>query len=312
VVRKGGPTKKKGDRMKKRMLLILPLLMFFLIMAVRIRLSQNKPVFDDETVSVDAANPSLPSPGSNACIDDLQLELIWVDQGVFKMGSREGEEDEKPAQLIYISSGYWLGKTEVTQKQWHEVIKNNPSHFQGEDLPVESVSWFDCIEFCKALTMREREAGRLPEDYVYRLPTEAEWEFAAKGGNKSRRYKFAGADKLHKVGWYSMISMDRTRLVGTKEPNELGLHDMNGNVCEWCYDKYGAYSFRIQTDPKGSDSGSDRVYRGGSWKDGGLSYKTEPIIWPEEEYRLGRRSGWLPLRKRNDIGMRVALAPALE
>ena len=152
---------------------------------------------------------------------------------------------------------------------------NNPSRFKGDNLPVERVSWYDAVEFCNRLSRKE---GLTPEYTIsgkdvtwnrsadgYRLPTEVEWEYAARGGNKSRGYRFSGSDDPKEVAWYSANSGEKTHPVGQKKPNELGIYDMSGNVWEWVWDWYGSYSSTSQTDPRGPYSGSYRVLRGGSW-----------------------------------------------
>lgn len=207
-----------------------------------------------------------PIAGSNARIDDLGLELVWVASGRFQMGSNSGDNDEKPVRTVEITRGYWLGKTEVTQAQWRSIMGDNPSYFKGDNLPVEQVSWNQCVELCQKLTERERRAGRLPEGYVYRLPTEAEWEFAARGGTKSRGYRYSGGNDLDRVAWHSGNCEKKTHAVGTKAHNELGLHDMSGNVDEWCHDWYqDSYNGLANMDPSGPKDGSKRVQRGGSW-----------------------------------------------
>ena len=159
-----------------------------------------------------------------------------------------------------------MGKTPVTQKQWRDIMGNNPSLFQGNDSnPVEQVSWNDVQEFLKVLN---KKTG-----LTFRLPTEAEWEFAARGGNKSKGYKYSGSNNLDEVAWYDKNPYDLgekhknygTNPVAQKKPNELGLYDMSGNVREWCNDWYGTYPSGSQKNPTGAATGSNRVSRGGSW-----------------------------------------------
>ena len=150
-----------------------------------------------------------------------------------------------------------MGKYEVRQSEWEAVMGSNPSRFKGEDLPVEQVSWEDCHEFI----------GRLNAltGLNFKLPTEAQWEYAARGGNLSKGYKYSGSNNLGEVGWYESNSGNCTHRVGEKQPNELGLYDMSGNVWEWCEDWSGGYIVTSQRDPLGAASGSNRVDRGGSW-----------------------------------------------
>ena len=148
----------------------------------------------------------------------------------------------------------------MTQELWEVVMGSNPSRFSGSgQLPVEYVSWDDCQRF---ITKLNQLTGQ-----NFRLPTEAEWEFAARGGNASKGYKYAGSDNINDVAWYLGISSSKTHEVGTKSPNELGLYDMSGNVFELCQDRYGSYSSNSQVNPTGPSSGSYRVIRGGSWGD---------------------------------------------
>ena len=193
-------------------------------------------------------------------VDGISYVMKPVEGGTFQMGSNDSEadSDEKPVHSITVSS-FYMGETEVTQALWKAVMGGNPSRFKGDDLPVEQVSWNNCQEFIEKLN------GLTGKDF--RLPTEAEWEYAARGGKKSNGYKYAGSNTVDNVAWYDGNSGSKTHPVKTKQPNELGLYDMSGNVFEWCQDRYGSYSSGSQTDPKGPSSGSLRVLRGGSWFD---------------------------------------------
>ena len=188
--------------------------------------------------------------------------------GTFQMGAwgktLDGAwDDEKPAHQVTVST-FWMGRYEVTQALWQAVMGNNPSHFKGDNLPVEHVSWNDCQTFLQRLNNRKGELG-LQGNMYFDLPTEAEWEFAARGGRNSGKYKYSGSDNLDYVAWHDGNSGSRTHPVGQKAKNELGLYDMSGNVWEWCKDWYGSYPSYAQTNPTGPSSGSDRVYRGGCW-----------------------------------------------
>lgn len=193
-------------------------------------------------------------------VNGIKYNMVWVEGGTFRMGatSEQGSEisDEKPVHSVTLS-GYYIGKTEVTQALWQAVMGSNPSYFEGDDLPVEQVSWDDCQEFIRKLNSLTGQN--------FRLPTEAEWEFACRGGNNSRGYKYSGSNYIDNVAWYDGNSGDKTHPVATKSPNELGIYDMSGNVWEWCADWYGDYSSGRQTNPKGPYGGSLRVGRGGSW-----------------------------------------------
>ena len=194
-------------------------------------------------------------------LQNLINNMIYVEGGTFMMGatSEQGSDAydwEKPAHQVTLSS-FSICKYEVTQEEWEAVMGSNPSSFKGMKLPVEQVSWDDCQTFIRKLNQMTGKQ--------FRLPTEAEWEYAARGGSKSRGYKYAGGNDLGSVAWYSGYSGRKTHDVGQKQPNELGLYDMSGNVWEWCQDWYGDYSSSSQTNPKGPSSGSSRVRRGGSW-----------------------------------------------
>ncbi|MDY3216477.1 MAG: bifunctional serine/threonine-protein kinase/formylglycine-generating enzyme family protein [Sodaliphilus sp.] len=200
-------------------------------------------------------------------VGSVSFDMVWVEGGTFRMGatSEQGSgafDCEKPVHSVTLS-GYYIGKTEVTQALWKAVMVSNPSKFIGDNLPVESVSWDDCQEFIRKLNSLTGQN--------FRLPTEAEWEFACRGGNNSRGYIFSGSNYIDNVAWYDGNygnSGGKTHPVATKLPNELGIYDMTGNVWEWCSDWYGTkYSSGAQTNPKGPYDGSYRVSRGGSWID---------------------------------------------
>ncbi len=192
---------------------------------------------------------------------EVVFKMIAVDGGTFSMGatSEQGSDansNEKPVHSVTLSD-YYIGETEVTQELWEAVMGSNPSYFSGDQKPVEKVSWDDCKEF---ITKLNNLTGK-----NFRLPTEAEWEYAARGGNKSKGYKYSGSNTIGDVAWYSSNSSSTTHNVKTKSPNELGIYDMSGNVWEWCEDWYGDYSSGSQTNPMGPSSGSSRVLRDGSW-----------------------------------------------
>jgi len=222
------------------------------------------------------------------------FEMVFVKAGTFTMGctSEQGNDcydREKPAHQVTLSD-FYIGKYEVTQKQWTAMMGSNPSNFKNcDNCPVEGVSWNDVQEFIKKLN---RKTGK-----NYRLPTEAEWEYAARGGNQSKGYKYSGSNKLGDVGWYDNNSGSKTHPVGQKSANELGIYDMSGNVYEWCSDRYGSYSSSSQRNPQGASSGSIRVLRGGSW-------------FSSAEYcRLSVRNYNIPDYRINGNGFRLVVSP---
>ena len=224
-------------------------------------------------------------------VKGVSFKMIRVQGGTFTMGatSEQGSDaydDEKPAHKVTLSN-YYIGETEVTQELWQAVMGSNPSYFKGAKLPVEQVSWEDCQEFIRKLNQMTGKS--------FRLPTEAEWEFAARGGNRSNHYKYSGSGNLSSVAWYDDNSGSKTHPVGQKSPNELGLYDMSGNVWEWCADWYGKYSSSAQTNPKGASSASDRVSRGGGCGSsaGGC--------------RVSSRSSHAPANRYDALGLRLAL-----
>ena len=208
--------------------------------------------------------------------------MVRVEGGSFQMGSPPSEsgrfDNEGPQHQVRVST-FYMSRYEVTQKEWREVMGSSPSRFSGDNLPVEQVSWYDAVVYCNVLSVQK---GLTPVYTIngtsvtanwsadgYRLPTEAEWEYAARGGNASNGYLYAGSDNADEVAWYRDNSGDATHPVGGKAPNELGLYDMSGNVWEWCWDWYGwdYYESSPSSDPRGPASGSYRVHRGGSWHD---------------------------------------------
>ena len=235
--------------------------------------------------------------------------FVWVPAGQFVMGSPTNAVDrivdECPQTAVTLSRGFWMGKYEVTQKEYLAVVGNNPSHFNTNngfegDLsrPVEKVSWQDATNYCTLLTTQERLAGRLSAGAAYRLPTEAEWEYASRVGSTSR-FSYGddpGYTELRKYAWYAGNSGETTHAVGGKLPNRWGLYDMSGNVWEWCSDWYGNYSGGSVTDPPGSSSGSFRVIRGGSWD------------YYANHCRSANRDYGYPSDRNYAIGFRVVLA----
>ncbi|MDO5587711.1 MAG: formylglycine-generating enzyme family protein [Bacteroidales bacterium] len=224
-------------------------------------------------------------------VNGVSFEMVRVEGGTFRMGATseqedEADSDEKPVHSVTLSS-YYIGKTEVTQALWQAVMGSNPSGFEGSNLPVECVSWNDCQEFIQKLN---RLTGR-----NFRLPTEAEWEFACRGGNNSRGYKYSGSNNLGSVAWYRDNSGGQTHPVATKAPNELGIFDMSGNVWEWCSDWFANYTANSQTNPTGPLSGSFRVFRGGDRLDIAGYCRSSPRNCNNPSYRY------------KNLGLRLAL-----
>jgi formylglycine-generating enzyme required for sulfatase activity len=224
---------------------------------------------------------------------EYSYEMVFVPGGSFQMGNdrRGWPDNERPGHTVTLSN-FYIGRYEVTQALYQSVTGNNPcDYYRGDNRPVISVTWYDAIEFCNKLSEMDglqpvyTISGRKPvagypitsaavkanwSRNGYRLPTEAEWEYAAKGGDGSPggNYRYAGGNRGDDVAWYSGNSGLRTHEVGTKAPNDLGIYDMSGNVYEWCWDRYGRYSSATQTNPNGAFFGSHRTYRGGSLIDG--------------------------------------------
>lgn len=256
--------------MKKCLVLVLAaLLLAFTASAQMKRGSEKKKAPKTEkTTSKKTKTKGKPSFSKSSGMTQSQKEhiiqqaiddMVWVEGGTFTMGSNDGEINEKPTHQVTLS-GFYISKYEVTQELWQAVMDANPSEFKGDSRrPVENVSWYDCQEFINKLNHKTGKA--------FRLPTEAEWEFAARGGNQSCGYYYSGSNDRDAVAWYrgENSHLNSTYCVGKKSPNELGLYDMSGNVYEWCQDWYGSYSSEPQTNPSGPSSGTRRVLRGGCW-----------------------------------------------
>ncbi len=195
----------------------------------------------------------------------VPLELVWIPPGEFLMGSPDheaGRDKDEAQHPVTLTKGLWMGKYEVTQAQWNQVMESDPSHFKGARNPVENVSWNDCRKFLDRLNERPELKDR---QIRARLPTEAEWEYACRAGAATRFNTGDGDDDLARAAWYKATSGGTTHPVGQKTPNAWGLHDMRGNVWEWCQDWYGPYPAGSVTNPAGPPSGPGRVMRGASW-----------------------------------------------
>ncbi len=242
---------------------------------------------------------------------------VLVEGGTFTMGDTDGASDEKPTHKVTFTYNFYIGKYEVTFDEYDAFCsatgksKPNDQGWGRGSRPVINVTWWDAIDYCNWLSEKEKlpkaydsngnlldKDGRVTTDITkvlgYRLPTEAEWEFAARGGNKSRGYQYAGSSTVGDVAWYDSNSGGKTQEVGKKAPNELGIYDMSGNVWEWCSDWYGNYSSSAQTNPYNSTAGSYRVIRGGSCYSSATST------------RVANRNGYSPTVTRSILGFRIA------
>ena len=247
------------------------------------------------TLGYSSASSSMSSGSNTISIpvkNGISIDMVKVEAGTFMMGAtsemKDPYDNEKPVHQVTLTNDYYMGMYEVPQALWEAVMGSNPSEYKGDNLPVEMVSWNDCQEFISKLNSL---TGR-----KFRLPTEAEWEYAARGGKKSRGYQYSGNSNISDVAWYDGNRGSKPHPVGTKQANELGIYDMSGNVYEWCSDWYGSYSSSSQTNPTGADSGSGRVVRGGSWYD---------FAWG---CRLSYRGSITPFYRGNDLGLRLALS----
>jgi formylglycine-generating enzyme required for sulfatase activity len=257
----------------------------------------------------------VPANQPKVLTNSLDMKLVLIPKGKFMMGSppdEKGSQKDERRHEVTISRDYHLGMHEVTQAQYKKIMGKNPSNFQGDAVaerhpetnrvvkdvdsanhPVEQVSWEDAVEFCQRLSAlpEEKKAGR-----VYRLPSEAEWEYACRAGTKTA-YSFGSDEKsLVNFGWCGPNSKGMTHAVGLKKANAWGLYDMHGNVWEWCADWYGEYPKGSATDPRGPEAGSIRVFRGGSWYYGAV------ICRSAGRYRVG------PSVRGSALGFRVALS----
>ncbi len=234
-----------------------------------------------------------PSPSGNVdsiTVNGVTFKMVKVEGGTFMMGApssdAEAYSNEMPQHCVTLSE-YYIAETEVTQALWQAVMGSNPSHFKFPDRPVEEISWNDCKTFIEKLNQLT--------DKQFRLPTEAEWEYAARGGGNSHGYKFSGSDNVDDVAWYTDNCGGETHAVKTKAANELGLYDMTGNVLEWCSDWMAAYSADTVTNPQGPAAGFKRVLRGGS------------LYNDARRLRVTRRSEYNPTFTDYSVGFRLAL-----
>ena len=242
------------------------------------------PMTTEPVITKPVAQKPVISGGSDYT-SSMGIDMVYVEGGTFQMGSTSGKDNEKPVLSVTVSD-FYIGKYEVTQGEYEAVMDWNPSKFKqsGKDAPVEQFSWYDAVEYCNKLSDKEDKQKCYSDSgndikcnfnaNGYRLLTEAEWEFAAKGGNKGNGYKYAGSNTITEVTEYEGNNDESTKPVGGKQANELGVYDMSGNVWEWCWDWYGDYSSDSQDNPRGSLLGSNRMRRGGSWNISASSCRT--------------------------------------
>jgi formylglycine-generating enzyme required for sulfatase activity len=258
---------------------------------------------DTSKTPVEAPPPASPPPPSAA---NTAASMALVPAGTFMMGSDadDAERGEQPVHQVTLSRAFSMGKYPVTQKEWMELMDENPSEYEGDTLPVECIAWYDAVEYCN----RRSEAEGLVPAYSgkgsalicdfdangYRLPTEAEWEWAARSAGKEKT-RYSGGDSADRVAWYEDNSGGEPHPVGRKAPNALGIYDMSGNIGEYCGDWYDDYSDTARTDPKGPascPSGKDRVIRGGGFDD-----PAEYITVTTRTYSSGKHIGFRVVHK---------------
>jgi formylglycine-generating enzyme required for sulfatase activity len=253
------------------------------------------------------ADTSAPSTGQRfyRAVADVHTNLVFIPPGSFRMGSPtnavDRNADEGPQTAVTLTKGFYVGNYLVTQGDYLAVLGSNPSFFRGDtNRPVEQVSWNDATNYCAKRTLREVALGLIPAGSQYRLPTEAEWEYACRAWTSDRRFFYGddpGYTELTDYAWYSDNSSGTTHAVGQKLPNAWGLYDVVGNAQEWCQDWYGQYQGGSVTDPQGPASGSSRVARGGGW--GAQARNCQSAL----------RTDQLPSSKVSFVGFRVVLAP---
>lgn len=225
----------------------------------------------------------------------VNFDVVRVAAGSFTMGANPGDPDATEGELphkVTLTQDFYIGQTEVTQELYEAVTGSNPSFFDSDgSLPVERVSYAAALDFCEQLS---ELTGR-----TFTLPTEAQWEYAARGGHRAPATPtlYAGSDDIEAVAWYNGNSGGKSQPVATKTPNALGIHDMTGNVWEWCLDRKGDYAAGAQTDPQGPASGTNRVFRGGGWYD------------PANRCRLSQRDGFIPEFSNENLGFRLVMLP---
>lgn len=229
----------------------------------------------------------------------IEFKMIAVEGGTFMMGSNasENKADQRPAHKVTLTD-YLIGQTEVSQDLWTAVMGTNPSEFSGKNFPVDNVTWEECQIFVEKLNKIFHDSGQLPKNASFHLPSEAQWEYAAKGGNISKGYKYAGSNDINEVAWTRNNSGSRTHSIMSKSPNELGLYDMSGNVWEWVQDYYDSYRPEAFLNPTGPTRNTGKVIkRGGSW-----------YYAPEYYFQNTFRYGYYTSISDSSIGIRLCLS----
>ena len=232
------------------------------------------------------------APGSSCSFGGIPVR--WIPPGSFLMGSpfsEEGRDSDETQHEVVLSQGFFMAETECTQAQWELVMGSNPSNFKGPNRPVEEVSWHEAVKYCRKVTIKQSGEGTLPVAWEWRLPTESEWEYAARSGATGVRH-----GELDTIAWWSGNSGSETHAVGDKQPNAWGLHDMMGNVWEWCSDRHREYPTGSVTNPKGPSSGSNRLLRGGS------------CLYEARFVRSANRFRFVPGLRSNNVGFRPVLS----
>jgi len=221
---------------------------------------------------------------SKNIINTIDMKMVRIIPGSFFMEEKSEKSNDIIKREVTISKPFMIGKYEVTQKQYQDVMSHNPSHFKGKSLPVEQVRWGEAVEFCKRLTERERALGKISTSFEYSLPTEAQWEYVACCG-ENNDIKYSGSSDLNTIGWYKNNSSNTSHPIGQKLPNEWNVYDVSGNVWEWCLDWHEAYTEEEVKDPNGPISGVNRVVRGGSWYNSSWFCTTSYRFWYKPSFK---------------------------
>lgn len=255
------------------------------------------PLANDSSYESQAV-PEGTTPGEVREFTALKLKYCWCPPGTGPIGTPDDEIGHLLVEVLHdvtLSKGFWLQQTEVTQSQYESLMGVNPSNFKGPDNPVDSVTWTEAAEFCRRLSELppEKRHGN-----VFRLPTEAEWEYACRAGTRTPFSWGDSEEQMTEFGWFNRNSDRTTHPVGQKKPNPWNLFDIHGNVCEWCSDYFGDFTRDAVTDPRGPESGNKRVLRGGNW------------FYPQMHSRSSHREAYAESVRYVGLGFRTAITPA--